>query len=118
MTIQECYAQMGADYTQILNRFGSENMVKKFARKFLNDKTYQSLLAALEAQDAEGAFRMAHTLKGICLNLGFDRLGEASIHLTELLRPRDLSVGYTPALEAVEQEYERTVHAIAELDPE
>ena len=36
--------------------------------------------------NAEEAFRAVHTLKGICLNLGFDTLYKASFELTEKLR--------------------------------
>lgn len=40
-------------------------------------------------QNAEEAFRTAHTLKGICLNLGLDRLYRVSACLTEKLRGRE-----------------------------
>ena len=36
----------------------------------------------IEAKDAETAFRGAHTLKGVCLNLGFQKLYEVSAELT------------------------------------
>lgn len=74
MTIQECYTKMGADYAPVLQRLGSERIVTKFALRFLEDKTFSGLCDALDAHDAEEAFRMAHTLKGICLNLGFEPL--------------------------------------------
>lgn len=37
------------------------------------------------------AFRAAHTIKGICQNLSFNRLYESSYNMTESLR-----YGYTP----------------------
>ena len=40
MTIKECYEQMGADYEDVLRRLGSEQMVERFARKFLEEKTF------------------------------------------------------------------------------
>ena len=40
------------------------------------------------------AFRAAHTLKGICLNLGFSCLGKAASELAEYLRGRGDTVGY------------------------
>ena len=43
----------------------------------------------------EDAFRGAHTLKGVCQNLSFDRLYEASNELTELLRDR---IGEKPGI--------------------
>lgn len=55
---------------------------------------------------------MAHTLKGICLNLGFEPLRQASSELTEELRGRDLSVDYADAFQAVKTRYQQTVSAI------
>ena len=43
----------------------------------------------MEEQNAENAFRAAHTLKGICLNLGLDRLCIASACLTEKSTPAE-----------------------------
>ena len=91
---------MGADYAPVLQRLGSERIVTKFALRFL------------DAHDAEEAFRMAHTLKGICLNLGFEPLRQASSELTEELRGRDLSVDYADAFQAVKTRYQQTVSAI------
>ena len=42
----------------------------------------------MENKNYEDAFRSAHTLKGVCQNLSFDRLYEVSNELTELLRDR------------------------------
>ena len=39
------------------------------------------------------AFRAAHTIKGICLNLGFDKLYQASSDITEQLRGKDTVEG-------------------------
>ena len=78
MTTKECYEKIGSNYESVLSRFGNEALVKRFALKFLKDPSYAELKEALEAHDAERAFRAAHTLKGVCLNLGFDRLYETS----------------------------------------
>lgn len=90
MTTKECYEKIGSNYESIL---GSEALVKRFALKFLKDPSYAELSEALEARDAERAFRAAHTLKGVCLNLGFDRLYEISAAMTEDLRGRDINGG-------------------------
>ena len=94
MTIQECYTKMGADYAPVLQRLGSERIVTKFALRFLEDKTFSGLCDALDAHDAEEAFRMAHTLKGICLNLGFEPLRQASSELTEELQKTANDIHY------------------------
>ena len=86
-------------------------MVKKFALKFLDDPSFQELKTPLEAGDTETAFRAAHTLKGICLNLGFDNLYKASFDITEKLRGRDTE-GCEELLARVEEQYNNTVDAI------
>ena len=111
MTVRECYKEMGADYDGLLSRLGSEALIKKFAVKFLGDASFQDLKDALASGEAEKAFRAAHTLKGICLNLGFDNLYKPSEVLTEKLRGGEID-GYEDMLAAVEAEYAKTVEAI------
>ena len=43
MTVKECYEQMGADYEGVLGRLRSEGLIKKFAKKFLDYGSFQSL---------------------------------------------------------------------------
>ena len=95
MTIKECYEKVGSDYDGVLKRLGSEALVKRFAVKFLNDPSFQELTDGLAAQDGEKAFRAAHTLKGVCLNLGFTELYKVSAELTEVLRGRETAVENT-----------------------
>ena len=111
MTIQECYKQMGADYEDVLKRLYSESMIRKFARMFLDDDSYPKLEDALKKENVGGAFRAAHTLKGVCQNLGFDNLYKASFDITEKLRGRDTE-GCEELLAKVEEQYNNTVDAI------
>ena len=62
MNTKECYEYMGADYNNVMSRFGSEAMVKRFAVKFLNDTSFANLKQALQDKDVNEAFRAAHTL--------------------------------------------------------
>ena len=64
----------------------SEAMIRKFAVKFPEDKSFAELTKALEQGDVETAFRAAHTIKGLCLTLGFSHLTAPASELTELLR--------------------------------
>lgn len=111
MTVQECYERIEADFEGVLGRMGSEAMVKRFALKFIYDPSYENLVKAVEEQNAEVAFREAHTLKGICLNMGLVRLYKASACLTERLRGGEFN-GYEDAYEKVQQEYQNTINAI------
>lgn len=98
MTLQECYAAMGGDYTDVIGRLRSERLVQKFVLKFLDDPSYDLLCRSLEGQNYEDAFRAAHTIKGVCQNLSIVRLGESSSALTEALRS-----GWTPQVDVLFQ---------------
>ena len=111
MTVRDCYEELGSDFDKVLSRLVSEALVKKFALKFLDDPSFGQLETALADKDAETAFRAAHTLKGICLNLGFDNLYKASFDITEKLRGRDTE-GCEELLAKVEEQYNNTVDAI------
>lgn len=117
MTVKECYEMAGADFNDAMNRLGSEALVKRFAVKFLQDKSYEELKDAMEAQDAERAFRAVHTLKGVCANLGFKELLQVSSDLTEKLRGRELE-GSEPLYEAVKEQYNRVIDAVTKLAAE
>ena len=85
MTVQECYQNLGGDYSQVEKRLPSVSLIKRFITKFLDDGSFSELCQAMQAGQREQAFRAAHTLKGVCANLSFDRLGASASQLTELL---------------------------------
>ncbi len=111
MTLKECYETIGGDYEDAVRRLMSEALLKRFVIKALEDKSFQNLLAALEKENWEEAFRAAHTLKGVALNLSFTRLAVSASELTECLRGQN-----GPAPEAltrqVKEDYERTMAAV------
>ena len=115
MTVRECYEELGSDFDKVLSRLVSEALVKKFALKFLDDPSFQQLKEAIDTKDVETAFRAAHTLKGICLNLGFDNLFTPSQELTEKLRGAESVEGTDELLAAVEKEYNRTCEALRKV---
>ena len=111
MEVRACYEEMGSNFDEVLSRLGSEQMVQRFAIRFLNDKSYETLEAALKEKDVDSA---AHTLKGVCVNLGFDKLYEVSSALTEKLRAKELD-GTDVMFEKVKEQYDITVNAIRKL---
>ena len=111
MTIQECYQKMGADYEDVLKRLYSESMICKFARMFLDDDSYPKLEDALKKENVEEAFRAAHTLKGVCQNLGFTNLYQPAYELTEVLRAGTLE-GAKEWFDRVTEQYNITIDAI------
>ena len=113
MTMQECYKAIGGNYEAVLGRLHNEALIPRFTLKFLEDQSYLQLKQALENKNYEDAFRSAHTLKGVCQNLSFDRLYEVSNELTELLRDRTgAQPGISEAMEKVTEVYELTIEEI------
>lgn len=53
MTIKQCYQAMGADFEEISQRIPSEAMIRKFAVKFPEDKSFAELTKALELRGAD-----------------------------------------------------------------
>lgn len=89
MTIQECYAAMGGNYDEVVARLRAEDRIAKFLVRILDDKNMELLANSVEARDLKEAFRAAHTMKGICLNLSLTKLGNAASDMTEVLRMRE-----------------------------
>ena len=69
----------------------------------------------LKENDAEKAFCAVHTLKGVCSNLGFEILYEASYELTEKLRNRVID-NCDELYNAVERLYTDLIAKIKEID--
>lgn len=114
MTIQECYTALGGDYEDVLARLRSERLVRKFALKFLDDKSYELFCTTMAQKDYEEAFRAVHTIKGVCQNLAFTRLLRSSSQMADALRH-----GWTPEADALvaplKADYLATVDAICKF---
>lgn len=111
MTLQECYTALEGNYEEVLSRLGSERLIQKFVLKFPDDPSFRLLCDSMDCQDWDEAFRGAHTIKGVCQNLGFTLLGQSSSQLCEALRG-----GFHPEAptlaQQVKADYEKTVAAI------
>lgn len=114
MTIEECYKKMGANYQDVIKRLPSVSMIEKFALKFREDTSFQELETALNEKQVDLAFRAAHTLKGVCMNLGFDHLYKPSFEITESLRASNLELALQQ-FDAVKEQYTKTIEALNEF---
>lgn len=119
MTIQECYEQIGGDYKDVIGRLRSDRLVKKFALKFINDGSFELLKNSIAAGQWDEAFRAGHTLKGVCQNLSFTKLGESSEEITEILRAGHEAerekADLAGLLARVEADYEKTIAGLKQL---
>lgn len=114
MDLKECFNAFGGNYNGVMGRLLTEERVKKFLLMFLNDPSFNELETAMENKDYDSAFRAAHTLKGICANLGIEKLGEVSSEITEALRAKDNDTACKLFVQVAES-YRITVDALNQL---
>ncbi len=108
---------VGVDYEEVLKRFmGKEDFYLRMLRKFLNDKNFEGLKQTVADKNWKDAFTYAHTVKGLCGNLGLGGVMDYVAPLTEALRSEpydeDSILGYMNNAEAV---YDKTVETIQSL---
>lgn len=116
MDLKTCYQQIGGDYDVVMRRLMKEERVAKFLKMFLADESFQLLTRAMEQQDWSTAFRAAHTLKGVALNLALTRVATSASELTECLRPGTPTQPPEPLYQTLSADYNQTIAAIQSLD--
>ena len=117
MTLQECYAAMEGDYQDALGRLRSDRLVQKFVLKFLADGSYDLLTQSMEEENYAEAFRAAHTIKGVCQNLGLTKLLNSSSESAEALR-NGFTPEASPLTQRVKADYRQTMAAIQAFQKE
>ncbi len=109
------YEKVGGDAKENVARLGGNTaLVKRLLGKFAQDASFGDLCNALEQNDTETAFCSAHTMKGVCANLGLQKLFTKVSHITELLRAGDLENAKIYLSELTE-EYKTTLRALTQL---
>ncbi len=105
------YEAIDSPAKPVIERFGGNaDMARRFVLKFTEDGSFGSLAEALGNNEKEEAFRAAHTLKGISVSLGFEKLFEKSSQITELLRSGDME-GAKEAYPELKAEYFKVIEA-------
>ena len=117
MDVRDFYESIGGDYVSVLGRLMNDRIITKFVLKFPADPTVGELKAAMDAEDWETAFRAAHTLKGVAMNLSFAKLTASAVVLTDALRPQNADQRDAAKLHeyfnAVQADYDAVLTAIA-----
>ena len=112
-TAESCYEALLNTYDLGSRGLDEDTILKVMAvHSEMNMNIYLSMPIVI-AKDVASAFCAAHTLKGICLNLGFDNLYKPSSELTELLRAGTLD-GSEELMKQVEDQYAVTINALHE----
>ena len=115
MNLQDFFAGLHLDSSGILARFGNnEALLEKFLKRFPSDPNWPLLEKAVKEKNFEDANIAAHTLKGLCLNLGLTSLAELFQSICLDARQKDgtlLEQDFTLA----EQEYQDIVAQISLL---
>ena len=115
MTLPEFYAALGSDYQSMHKQIPSDALIAKFLRLYAQDPSMTQLRESISQENWDGAFRAAHTLKGVALNLGLSCLARSASELTEHLRGG--SPLTNPELLAhVEQAHESVIAALPQLN--
>lgn len=65
---------------------GNEGLFKKFLLRFPQENRYGELEKQIEENNAEGAFQVAHTMKGVVGNLSLVAVGDVLNPIVEVLR--------------------------------
>ncbi len=105
------------DLTDAAARFmKNDGMFKKFLFRFPGEKGFSELFELLEKDNAEAAFRAAHTMKGLAANLSLKSISAILVPMTEVLRG-----GEMPPKEQVEElkkAYDEMLLVIAKIQEE
>ena len=102
----------GIDAESALNRMmGSEALLERLFRRFLEDGNFSALSAAIEAGDREGALTASHTLKGMCGNLSMDRLYSLFSGQVDLMRGGDWEEAVN-LMPRIREAYDEAVSAV------
>lgn len=115
MTLKEFYAAIEGSYDDMTARLATEARIKKFLLMFPKDQSFNELCKAMEEKNYELAFRSAHTLKGLCLNLGLERLRRSADEITEALRGNQNN-GADELIGQVTEDYNAVLNAINSID--
>lgn len=90
-TTKSFLTEAGINVESAMNRFlDDEEMYFEFLNEFLDDNLINKLEQAVNDEQVQEAFDIAHTLKGVCANLSIDSLSCIVNPMVEILRSNSL----------------------------
>lgn len=119
MGLKERTETFGIDYHAVVTeRFmGREELYLKFLKRFPDDICFAELADAVDSlpRDYWALEKSAHILRGVALNLGFQKLGDLSDDIVQSCR-EEVFDRLEEQFERVETEYRRVIHFIQTLE--
>lgn len=86
MELCELYTSIGVDYDEVAAFFRKEDRLRRYLVEAAADPAFAALDRAMETGSYDEAFRAAHTIKGMCMNLMLKPLTSVAVDLVETLR--------------------------------
>lgn len=87
MTVRELYDEIGGNYDQAIRVMKMDKLIDKHIRRLKNSSVFDAVFEAGESMDPVRLFESTHAMKGMCANLGLDKLAECAAKITENYRP-------------------------------
>lgn len=87
VNLEEAAVLLGIDLKRSIDRFaGSKMLYEKYLKKFLEDTSMAELEEAISSEDFVKIEKTAHTIKGVCANLGITLLADYCNNIVQCIR--------------------------------
>ena len=89
MDVKKFYELTGSDYQAALGIMMNDMLIERMIHKFMENNSYQALIAAYEANNIKEVFALSHSFKGVTGNLALSKLFAVASDLTEATRNKE-----------------------------
>ncbi len=115
MSISEFYEKINGDYEGMKGRLQSDDLIKRFVLKFVDEKSYSELVEAAANNDVEASIASSHKMKGVVANLSFTALFDLTTAILADLRKEGQDTVNQELMQQITAEYEKTIQLIQEI---
>lgn len=115
MIVRTFYDSIGENYDEVFDRIGNDKWIEKYLRKFITEDYFAALEELIIKSEWEEAFKAAHSLKGLALNLGLSQLAASSSKLCETVRHGAPTEDISSYVACVAADYSAATSKIREL---